>query len=114
LFNKGKNTNVESTFWLKETGTGAYEAVRTSDGQVLTEVSADQSTNGKQLSWVTDRNLPNQQFTLVSADDSYCHLQMVHSRKYLDMGSGTGACGTSICQWAGDNSVTQLWRFTRV
>jgi hypothetical protein len=113
LFNKGKNTNVESTFWLKETGTGAYEAVRTSDGKVLTEVSADPSTNGKQLSWVTDRNLSNQQFTLVSADDSYCHLQMVHSHKYLDMGSGAGACGTSICQWAGDNSVTQLWRFTR-
>jgi hypothetical protein len=49
---------------LKDTGNGVYEAVRSSDGKVLTEMSADQSTDGKQLTWVTDKSLTNQQFTV--------------------------------------------------
>lgn len=49
----------------------------------------------------------------MAAADGWCHIAGAGG-KYLHLGAGSGACGTSVCLWRPDGSLTQLWRFQRL
>jgi len=111
LMNVGKDLVLGMKLWFRSVGNGnEYEMVNVDGDSVVTISNRQQQGDGARVVIAPSTGDARQRFTFVPAPNKTCNIVASHSDKLLDMGSGDGECGESVCQWTSDGSSTQRWR----